>query len=84
MTMGAHVDVESSHVQSIAYDPDTQTVEARFKHPHFGNGSVWQYSPISQDEFDAMLFPGNSVGRMLHVARNRPGVTSIKIEAVSV
>jgi hypothetical protein len=44
------VSVTSSAIQSIGYDPDSQTLEIEFK-----TGRVYQYLGVPQDEHDAMM-----------------------------
>jgi len=48
--MGDHVPLTSSNVASIAYDPDEQVLEVRFH-----NASLYRYSGVPQEVYDAFL-----------------------------
>ena len=44
------VPVTSSHIQSIGYDSDSQTLEIEFN-----SGHVYNYFNVPQEEYDAMM-----------------------------
>lgn len=43
--------VESSHIQSIGYDPDNAILEIEFKK----NGAIYQYYDVPQYEYDELM-----------------------------
>ena len=59
-----HIPVKSSNVESIAYDPETQVLEAKFKH-----GGTYQYHDVTPDKYQALLATirsGESVGKHIN------------------
>ena len=58
MTIVRLQDVESSQIHSIGYDPETQTLAIRFTRGYGENrgpGSLYHYSNVPQDVYDAFL-----------------------------
>jgi KTSC domain len=55
-----HKSVTSSNIESIGYDPSTQTLEVKFK-----SGGTYSYPGVSQQEYDD--FEGaSSLGSHFH------------------
>lgn len=54
-----HIDVKSSMIKSVGYDPETQLLEIAFH-----NGSIYHYPNVSQGEHYKLLF-AKSVGNHL-------------------
>lgn len=46
-------EISSSQIHSIGHDAETQTLAVRFKAKGGGLGSLYHYSGVSQEEFDA-------------------------------
>lgn len=55
----SHIEVQSSNIHSIDYDPQTETLEVIFK-----NGGVYQYHKVSHDEW-VNLMNDSSKGKHL-------------------
>lgn len=51
------IPVASSMINSVGYDPDSQTLEVEFS-----NGSTYNYGGVPQAEFDSLL-SAQSVGK---------------------
>lgn len=58
--------VESSNVESVGYDEDSETLEVEFK-----NGAIYQYFDVPAHEFQCLI-GADSVGKYL--AGNIKGV----------
>jgi hypothetical protein len=55
-----HIAVKSSTVKSVAYDPESETLEVRFV-----NGGLYRYAKVSPDKFH-LFFTAESKGRYLN------------------
>jgi hypothetical protein len=64
------IKVSSSMAAAMGYDPATRTFELVYKSMR-GFHAVWRYEGVEQAEFDAMLEPGASVGKIVHQLRDR-------------
>ncbi len=47
--MENHVPIASSNIKSVAYDPDTRTLEVTF-----ANGGTYQYADVAPQHFEAL------------------------------
>lgn len=45
-----HIEVTSSNLRSVGYDPDSKELEITFK-----NGTTYKYWQVPQQEFDSLL-----------------------------
>lgn len=54
------MEVKSSHIRSVEYDPNAQTMRVTFR-----NGSSYEYSGVSADVHRQMV-GAKSVGRHFH------------------
>lgn len=70
--MGPHENVRSSNISSLAYDPETRTLEVIFT-----SGSTYQYARVPQELVDGMK-AANSPGGYF-AARIRPGYSAVKV-----
>ena len=68
--------VESRHVKSLGYDAESQTLEVEFL-----NGAIYDYAPVSQEQFDAFSLPDVSVGRLLNAIKADAAIACVKKEA---
>lgn len=57
--------VESSNVESVGYNPETETLHVRYK-----NGSLYEYAGVPQDTHEELM-AAESVGQ--HLAQNVKG-----------
>lgn len=58
MTIVRLVDVDSTQIHSIGYDPETQTLAVRFTRGYGekrGPGSLYHYANVTQEDYDAFL-----------------------------
>ena len=58
MTIVRLVDVDSTQIHSIGYDPETQTLAIRFTRGYGdkrGPGSLYHYANVTQEDYDAFL-----------------------------
>ena len=62
------IEVKSSALRAIAYDPATQTLEVVFPPTRSGVCVVWRYEPVPQSLVEQMLAEGASVGTVFHRA----------------
>ena len=58
--MISHIPVSSSNVESVGYDAETQTLEAKFKH-----GGTYRYEGVPQHKYQALM-AAPSIGKHLH------------------
>lgn len=69
-------EVISSQINSVGYDPATETLEVQF----LNDSSVWQYSPVSQSLYDAMMF-ADSVGAYFYQnVRRNADITATRVQ----
>lgn len=47
--------VSSSQIESVGYDPTSQTLEVEFKSRPGKHGSVYQYKGVSQSVYDEFI-----------------------------
>lgn len=69
---------ESSQTKEIAYDPEGNILYVNFR----SNNSVYQYFPVTKDEFDNLVDSReSSLGAYLHkhFNKSRKGLTIIKM-----
>jgi hypothetical protein len=64
------IKVSSSMAAAIGYDPATKQLEIVYQAMR-GFHAVWRYEGVEQIDFDAMLAPGASVGKIVHQLRDR-------------
>ena len=58
MTIVRLVDVDSTQIHSIGYDPETQTLAVRFTRGYGekrGPGSLYHYANVTREDYDAFL-----------------------------
>jgi len=58
--MAEHVPVKSSNINSVSYDPDTKTMEVKFK-----SGQTYAYQGVDAEKH-AALMSADSVGGFIH------------------
>lgn len=58
--MGAPVQLASTNLNTVAYDPDTSTLEVEFH-----SGGSYTYQGVTQDVYDGLL-AAPSAGRYFH------------------
>ncbi len=58
--MITHIPVKSSNVESVGYDPETQVLEAKFKH-----GGTYSYQGVPPQKYQALM-AAQSIGKHLH------------------
>jgi hypothetical protein len=56
-----HIPVSSSNIESIAYDPESQVLEAKFKH-----GGTYSYKGVPPQKYQALM-AAPSIGKHLHL-----------------
>lgn len=74
------VEVHSSNVVSLGYDPDRQLLEVEYRPDKEGRPVIWHYWPVEQSEVDDLLFPGSSVGKLLYQLRIRESVKACRLD----
>ncbi len=60
-------EVVSSNVKSLGHDPDSNLLEVEYK-----SGGIYHYWPVEEAQFDEMMVPGVSVGRLINAIKNNP------------
>jgi hypothetical protein len=72
---------QSSHIQSINYNPKTRTLRATFKRkPGSGTAVVYIYRDVEQSIWDQLSDENSSVGHAFHVLIKKPALRFTKHE----
>ena len=67
------VNVVSSNLRAIGFDPTSQTMRVEFN-----NGSMWDYAGVSQETFNAVL-NAESVGKAYNALIKGGGYAGTKV-----
>jgi hypothetical protein len=71
--------VVSSNVAEVGYDEHTQTLEVAYRANRSGVVAVWSYAPVSLEAWQAMMAPGESVGRHINAIKAHPAIVGTKL-----
>jgi hypothetical protein len=72
--------VTSSLVKSVGYDPDLQILEVEF----CGNSEepkIYRYTNVGKLQYDAMIDPANSAGRIINAMKRDATITCERVES---
>lgn len=63
--MPKFIEVDSSHVEAVAHSSNNDDMERNTMQVRFKGGKVFEYSPITEEGYRAML-DSESIGQYLH------------------